>query len=54
MSQGSGAGEKAPQPRRRRTPARAYPEVDCLVDEVAELSALTPSELRRYCGGGKR
>jgi len=50
MSQ-EGAGENAPQPRRRRrAPGREYFEVDALVDEIEELSTLSPAELRRYCG----
>ena len=50
MSQ-EGAGENTPQPRRRRiNPRWAFPEVDSMVDEVAELSSLTPAELRRYSG----
>lgn len=46
--------ERQEQPRRRRTPARAYPETDALLDDYAEISALAPEEIRRYCGGGKR
>jgi len=42
--------ERQARPRRRMAPRRAFPEVDSLVDEVAELSALAPAELRRYCG----
>ena len=51
MSAVSGAGENTPQPRRRRrAPGREYHEVDALVDDLAELSTLSPVELRRYCG----
>ncbi len=49
-----GAGENPPHHRRRQTPARVYPETDSLIDEYQELSALAPSEIRRYCGSGKR
>jgi len=38
------------QPRRRRTPARAYPETDSLIDDYAEISALAPAEIKRLCG----
>jgi len=38
------------QPRRRRTPARAYPETDSLIDDYAEISALAPEQIRRYSG----
>lgn len=48
------SGEEREQPRRRRTPARAYPEVAALIDEVEELSSLAPAELRRYCGSRAR
>ncbi len=48
------SGEEIQKPRRRRTPARAYPEVDAMVDDYQELSCLAPAELRRYCGRGKR
>ena len=53
MSGLDGAGENpSQQPRRRRVNLRwAYPEVDSLVDEIAELSALSPAEIRRYSGG---
>ena len=44
------SGEEIQKPRRRRTPARAYPEVDALIDDYAEISALAPEEIRRYCG----
>lgn len=48
---GDGAGEKAPQTRRRRiNPKWAYPEVDALLDDYGQISALAPSELRRYSG----
>ncbi len=51
MSAVSGAGENPSQPRRRRIrPEWAYPEVADLVDEIAELSALSPAEIRRYSG----
>lgn len=54
MSQGSGAGENTPQPRRRRiNPKWAYPETDSLIDDYAELSTLAPGEIKRLCGGGK-
>jgi len=46
--------ERQEQPRRRRTPARAFPETDSLIDDYQELSCLAPAELRRYCGRGKR
>ena len=42
--------ERQEQPRRRRTPARAYPETDSLIDDYAEISALAPEEIRRYSG----
>lgn len=56
MSAREGAGENTPQqPRRRRIkPGWAYPETDSLTDDYAELSALAPAEIRRYCGSGKR
>jgi len=44
------SGEEIQKPRRRRTPARAYPEVDALVDDYGQISALAPEEIRRYCG----
>ena len=42
--------EKQDRPRRRMAPRRAFPETDALVDDFAEISALAPAELRRYCG----
>lgn len=42
--------EMQEQPRRRRTPARAYPEVDAMVDDYGQISALAPEEIRRYTG----
>ena len=42
--------ERQEQPRRRRTPARAFPEVDAMVDDYGQISALAPEEIRRYCG----
>ena len=47
---GDAAGEIPPH-RRRRIPARAYPEAASLIDEIEELSSLAPGEIRRYCGG---
>lgn len=44
------SGEEIQKPRRRRTPARAYPEVDALVDDYGQISALTPTEIRKYTG----
>ena len=48
--QGSGAGENIPQPRRRLSPRKRYPEAASLIDELEELSALAPEEIKRYCG----
>lgn len=44
------SGEEIQKPRRRRTPARAYPETDSLIDDYAEISALAPAEIKRLCG----
>lgn len=52
MSGQEGAGENPSQQprRRRRAPGREYFEVDALIDDVAELSTLSPAEIRRYSG----
>ena len=50
MGQVSGAGEHSSQPRRRLSPRKRYPEASSLIDELEELSALAPEEIRRYCG----
>ena len=42
--------EKQDRPRRRMAPRRAFPEVDAMVDDYGQISALAPAELRRYCG----
>ena len=42
--------EKQDRPRRRMAPRRAFPETDALIDDYAEISALAPEEIRRYCG----
>lgn len=48
---GDAAGEFPPQARRRRiNPRWAFPEVDAMVDDYGQISALAPAELRRYCG----
>ncbi len=47
---GAGAGEFPPQRKRRISPRRAYQAVDLLLDDLVEISALTPSQLRRYSG----
>jgi len=48
--QGSGAGENIPQPRRRLSPRKRYPEAASLIDDYAEISALAPAEIKRLCG----
>ena len=45
---GSGAGEIQPQRKRRISPRRTYPTVDQLVDDLVEISTMTPYQLRRY------
>ncbi len=42
--------ERQEQPRRRRTPARAYPEVAALIDDYEQISTLAPEEVKRLCG----
>lgn len=42
--------ERQEQPRRRRTPARAYPEVDALLDDYGQISSMAPEEIKRLCG----
>ena len=44
------AAENPPQRKRRISPRRVYPAVDQLVDDLAEISGMTPSDLRRYSG----
>ena len=46
----SGAGEIPPQRKRRISPRRTYQAVDGMVDDYMEISAMTPSQLRRYTG----
>ena len=44
------AAENPPQRKRRISPRRTFQAVDQLVDDLAEISAMTPSDLRRYSG----
>jgi hypothetical protein len=50
MDQVSGAEEHPSQPRRRLSPRKRYPEAASSIDELEELSALAPEEIKRYCG----
>ncbi len=42
--------EEQEQPRRRDNPRQRYPEVSAMLDDLEELSSITPAELRRYAG----
>ncbi len=42
--------ENPPQRKRRISPRRTFQAVDQLVDDMAEISAMTPSDLRHYSG----
>jgi len=42
--------ENPPQRKRRINPRLTYQAVDQLVDDMAEISTMTPSDLRRYSG----
>jgi len=44
------AAENPPQRKRRISPRRTYPNVDQLIDDMAEISGMSPSDLRRYSG----
>lgn len=44
------AAENPPQHKRRINPRRTFQAVDQLVEDLAEISGMTPSDLRRYSG----
>jgi len=39
-----------PPPKRWISPRWNYPAVDVLVDDLVEISTMTPAELKRYSG----
>lgn len=49
QAKAEGIGQEQPR-RRRANPRRDYPEVDALVDDYGQISALAPEEIRRYTG----
>jgi len=47
---GAGAGVNPPQRKRRISPRRTFQAVDQLLDDLEEISTMTPTELKRYSG----